>query len=105
MSSSMYSVWNYAKGAYDYYQGPPSGTTHAGTPPRARGKTQVGSTPEQAAWPLPVGAKKVGSGVNPQGRIASLGDVSSSGGIVSFIEENLAMVVAGATILYLTRKK
>lgn len=75
-----YSVWNYDTKRYDYYQSAGASGTHAGTPPRARGpKSDLGATPDQAAWPLPSGAQKVGSGASPQGRIASLGDTSDSG--------------------------
>lgn len=98
-----YSVWSYSKGAYDYYAGPSKGTTHAGTPPRARGSTQVGSTPEQAAWPLPLGAKLVGSGPTPQGRIASLGDASSSS-ITQWVSDNAGMVAVGVCVYLMMRK-
>jgi len=84
----MYSVWNYGNRSYDYYQSDEKGATHAATPPKARGALEratrvqsrdLGATPDQAAWPLPAGARKVGSGPRPQGKIASLGDASSGG--------------------------
>lgn len=65
-----YSVWNNATRAYDYYEAPGSSTVHAGAPPRPS-SSSLGATPEQAAWPLPANATKVGSGELPQGRIAS----------------------------------
>jgi hypothetical protein len=72
-----YSVYDYTRRVYDYYDGPGPGGTHAGSPPRPRevlgddGRPQ-GAPPTRAAWKLPLGAKKVGSGELPQGRIASL---------------------------------
>ena len=73
-----YSVYDYTRRAYDYYDAPGPGGTHAGSPPIAKPLplakvgAQLGATPDQAAWKLPGGARKVGSGEMPQGRIASL---------------------------------
>lgn len=66
-----YSVWNPERRSYDYYEAQGDAATHAGAPPRAA-SSALGATPEQAAWPLPEDARKVGSGDLPQGRIASL---------------------------------
>lgn len=71
-----YSVWNYATRRYDYYVAPGGSGTHAGSPP-VRSSSSLGAAPEQAAWPLPAGAKPVGSGALPKGRIA----VKTVGGI------------------------
>jgi len=65
-----YSVWNNDTRSYDYYEAPGTPGIHAGAPPRVHGSA-LGATPEQAAWPLPADAAKVGSGEMPQGRIAS----------------------------------
>lgn len=68
----IYSVYNYGARSYDYYDdGKPSGT-HAGAPPIIS-MGGIGETPEAAAWRVPVGAKKIGSGDLPRGRVASLG--------------------------------
>lgn len=70
----IYSVWNTATRAYDYFEAPTSSSaTHAGAPPKSLVASSLGATPEQAAWSLPVSAKKVGSGELPRGRIASRG--------------------------------
>lgn len=74
-----YSVYNYTRRAYDYYEAPGPGGTHAGSP-RKVAPERVGSgldgdfgvSPTRASWKLPMGAAKVGSGELPQGRIASL---------------------------------
>lgn len=65
-----YSVWNNATRRYDYYQATGAADIHAGAPPRSSSYA-LGATPEQAAWPLPAGAVKVGAGDVPEGRIAS----------------------------------
>lgn len=65
-----YSIWNNATRAYDYYDARDTSATHAGAPPRS-GSNALGATPDEAAWPLPADAVKVGAGEQPQGRIAS----------------------------------
>ncbi len=72
-----YSVFNNATRRYDYYQAQGDNAIHAGAPPRSS-QFQLGATPEQAAWPLPAGAVRVGSGDVPEGRIASTLAGSSS---------------------------
>ncbi len=67
-----YSVYDYTRHAYDYYEAPGPGGTHAGSPPAPRGVGDLGAEPGRASWKLPGGARKVGSGDMPQGRIASL---------------------------------
>jgi hypothetical protein len=67
-----YSVYNYTRRVFDYYEAPGPGGTHAGSPPAPRSQGDLGATPERATWKLPAGATKVGEGELPQGRIASL---------------------------------
>jgi hypothetical protein len=65
---------------------------------RARG---MGATPDEAAWPLPAGAKLVGHGELPRGRVAraggglALGDTRSSGAMVA-----LAALGTGLYVLW-----
>jgi len=68
----IYSVYNYGARAYDYYEGSGPSGTHAGTPRIAPPKSELGASPEQAAWVLPRGARKIGSGDLPRGSIAAL---------------------------------
>lgn len=68
----IYSVYDYTRHAYDYYEAAGPGGTHAGSPPAPRSIGDVGAPADHAAWRLPLGARKVGSGQLPQGRIASL---------------------------------
>lgn len=78
-----YSVYRYPTRSYDYYEDSRTSGTHAGAPP-VRGRSDLGATPDQVAWALPVGARKVGSGEFPIGRIATdgagsgLGDLTES---------------------------
>jgi len=67
-----YSVYDYTRRAYDYYEAPGPGGTHAGSPPVVRSLAGAGASPESASWKLPLGARKVGTGEMPQGKIASL---------------------------------
>jgi hypothetical protein len=84
-----YSVWNNGTRSYDYYVAPGTPDIHAGAPPRVHGSA-LGATPEQAAWRLPFGSRRAGSGEMPQGRIASLGDAGGGGFLSS----------PGTTIVY-----
>lgn len=100
-----YSVYSYPKKAYEYFVAPYDGKTHSGTPPKARGgggPFGLGVTPEQVAWKLPLGAKKVGEGPIPKGKIASLGDAPGAETGTSWI--TIAGVVAAAYFLA-TRKR
>lgn len=67
----IYSVYNYDARAYDYYEGSGPRGTHAGTPKIPPPKSQLGASPDQAAWVLPRDARKVGSGDLPRGSIAA----------------------------------
>lgn len=75
-----YSVYNYDRRNYDYYDGPGPSGTHASAPPKPIAMGDAVS-PEVGTWRLPMGCKKVGSGDLPVGRIASTGAVSSLGDI------------------------
>ena len=68
-----YSVWKNETRSYDYYDAPGTSEIHAGSPPGMNGGI-LGATPDQAAWRLPFGARRTGSGDVARGRIASLGD-------------------------------
>jgi hypothetical protein len=77
-----YSVYDYTRRVYDYYDAPGPGGTHAGSPTvmpslgsfARQWKDSDGVPPSNASWKLPLGAKKIGSGERPVGRIASMGD-------------------------------
>lgn len=73
-----YSVYDYNRRQYDYYDAPGDSGTHAGSPMFTRSLGGAGSSPERASWTLPLGAKKTGSGERPIGRIASMSGVDLS---------------------------
>lgn len=92
----IYSVYNYATRLYDYYQaGQPTGT-HAPNPPTSLVASPLGDTPDAAAWRLPPGAKKIGSGELARGRVASFGDSSS---LLS--SSKLPLIAAAAIAAYI----
>jgi len=93
----IYSVWNYGTRQYDYYKAGVAGPIHAGTAPKAIVSSPLGATPEQAAWPVPVGAVKVGSGTQARGRIASFGDVSTTSSMM------IPLVAIVASVYFLAR--
>lgn len=84
-----YSVYDYTRRVYDYYDGDGPSGAHAGSPPTASPIKDLGAPPERACWKLPAGAKKVGTGSLPQGRIASLD------GADTFSSPTGVLVVAG----------
>jgi hypothetical protein len=90
----IYSVWN--NGAFDYFETPEIGPTHA--PARhTRASSALGASPCQAAWKLPAGARRVGRGAEARGRIAS----SSSSCALGALElgGSRGMIVIGGLVL------
>ena len=73
----IYSVWDHGNRRYDYYQtAERSSRVNAPTPKHFSNVHELGMAPEEAAWPLPSGAKFVGSGKTPKGMIAERGGAS-----------------------------
>jgi hypothetical protein len=98
----MFSVWNPASRAFDYYQSPgQSSGAHAPKPPRAFGARTIGATVDQAAWRLPPGSVKVGAGVSPRGRIASLGSIGDD----TLLLAPMVGLAAIIGVYLITRKK
>lgn len=98
----IYSVYNYATRKYDYYTAPTKATPHAPAPPRALGVGELGATPDEAAWPLPIGAKRVGVGINPKGRIATAkGPIEAIHGALSGTLDTSTNVIAMGAAAYL----
>jgi hypothetical protein len=78
----IYSVYNYDRREYDYFDAPGPKGTHAEAPPKPLlAPTSMGVAPEAATWKLPIGAKRIGSGPMPKGRVASSGG-GALGGVV-----------------------
>lgn len=97
----IYSVWSYPLRAYEYFEGPFDGRIHSGNPPKASGADAMGATPEQAAWKLPAGARKVGQGPIPKGKIASMGD--APGADASWDWKTVAVIAAA--VYFATRRR
>ena len=68
----IYSVWNSRGRHYEYFETNEVSPTHAPPPKHVQGRG-LGATPDEAGWPLPHGARSIGTGELPRGRIASTG--------------------------------
>lgn len=66
-----FSVWNQSLGAFDYYEGGVEQRVLNTEKPKHLVSRTLGSTVDQAAWPLPANARKIGSGPDAIGRVAS----------------------------------
>lgn len=92
-----YSVWNVGTAAFDYYETPEVATSSNTPKPGHLKPRTLGATVEQACWPLPPGAKLIGSGEVAIGKIAihpsaALGATPSDGSLA----KGLLLAVAGA---------
>ena len=67
----IYSCWNQGKGAYDYYEDAARQESLNAPSPKHLRSSSLGATVDQASWPLPAGARYVGSGAAAVGRVAS----------------------------------
>jgi len=69
----MYSVWNWSTGLYDYYQAPMRRKYGDKIePPPAQLSGVLGEDPDVSGHILPLGARRVGSGSQAMGEIASM---------------------------------
>ena len=98
----IYSVLDRGSRQYDYYETPEAEPWHSPPPPKAKTSSPLGAIPEDAAWKLPAGARRVGRGERPKGRIAvthgsptSLGDLMSDAPVIG---------LAAAALYFITRK-
>ena len=97
----IYSVWNQGARSYDYYE---NGDVQksANTPiPSHISSPMLGATIDQAAWPLPPNAVKVGSGEFAKGRVASRGGNLLSMGAFSMDTNTVAMIGLGVAAYFL----
>jgi len=98
-----WSVWNQGLGAFDYFEcSRTQDVLNVEKPAHIVSRT-LGSTVDQAAWPLPADAQHIGTGSRAIGRVAvrksSLALGSTAGGDLSLVKAGL-LVTAG----YLTWK-
>jgi hypothetical protein len=101
----IYSVWNQGRGVYDYYQTPEVQESANAPRPRHLKQTQLGMTPEQAGWPLPAGATKIGSGEFARGRVASRSSSSSLGGVEDLFDIRVAALAFSGWLLWRAHKR
>lgn len=94
----IYSVWRQSTGDFAYFDdGQPQARLNVDKPSHLRDRA-LGSTIEQAAWPLPAGARPIGSGPVPVGLVASVGGLGLGGislGHISPTAKAALLVVAG----------
>jgi hypothetical protein len=99
----IYSVWNQGARQYDYYDTSVVQKT-ANTPSPSHIRSgPLGATIDQAAWPLPSSARKVGSGKAAKGRIASRSGNLLSLGAINMDTNTIAMVGLGLAAFLLWR--
>lgn len=92
------SVWNQGKGKYDYFEdGSKQASLNAPAPSHLRERT-LGSTVDQAAWPLPSASRYVGSGDAAVGRVCARG-ASPLGAIDTASPTTKAVLLIGAGLL------
>jgi hypothetical protein len=89
-----YSVYDYDRKIYDYFEGsslptPPTGGFRKSSKPLGK----VGFSPEDFAAVLPSGSKKVGEGPDPVGSIAT-----QSFSLSTFGKNNLKVLSVGALL-------
>lgn len=99
----IYSVYNYNRRSYDYYEGPGPSGTHAEAPSRPL-LAGPSSSPEKATWSLPIGAKKIGMGDMPKGRIASAPSLAGFGDY-SLSSKAVALTVGVIAAVFLAGRR
>lgn len=103
----IYSVWHQPQGVFRYFDdGVPQAHLNVEKPTHLRERA-LGSTIDQAAWPLPAGAREIGSGAVPVGRVASMSG-QALGDDVDTASTTKAVMLAIAGIVawkVLSRKK
>jgi hypothetical protein len=100
----MFSVWNWKRGEYDYYQGPPESVAGYGDevihPPARAVSNPLGEDPDISAHELPRGAKRVGSGAVAVGEVAM--EPGQTGGVGLWAAAALALAIPTALLLVTT---
>lgn len=100
----IYSVWNQGARQYDYYESPEV-QQELNTPmPNHIRQKELGATVDQASWPLPISARKVGSGEFAKGRVASRnGGAGAPLGAINMDTNTVAMMGFGLAAFLLWR--
>ena len=96
----IYSVWNQAKQAFDYYQ--TNGVqkqVNTEKPSHLRSR-KLGLTVNEAAWPVPSGAQLIGSGIMPRGRVGSFKRGMKGLGAFESNTMNMLLLATAGVALY-----
>lgn len=99
----IYSVYDHRSKHYDYFEDGRSEGTHAGTP-AAVASGKIGVVPEAAAWRLPMGARKIGSGPFARGHVASRG-APALAGIDTIWSTNAVVMIGIGYLAYLALRR
>lgn len=93
------SVWNQGKGKYDYFEdGSMQSSLNAPSPSHLTSRT-LGSTVDQAGWPLSGAARYVGSGDAAVGRICARRGGMALGAFDTASPTTKAVLLVGCALL------
>jgi hypothetical protein len=99
----IYSVWNQGARRFDYYRdGKVNHKANTPSPKHLSSSHEIGIAVDRAGWPLPAGAKKVGSGPVPRGRVASrrVGGLAGLGAVDFSSPATIAVLLGVAALVY-----
>jgi hypothetical protein len=97
----IYSVWNQGARRFDYYQDAQRNhRANTPSPKHLRATHEIGIPVDRAGWPLPAGAKKIGSGPLPRGRVASRAALGGLGAIDVTSPGTIAILLGIAALIY-----
>ena len=101
----IFSVWNWDRGEYDYFQGPPESIAGYGDEvvhPSARAVSNpLGEDPDISSHELPRGSKRIGSGGTAVGEIAM--EPGRTAGVGVWGAVVLAIAIPAALLVLTTR--
>lgn len=103
--ATTYSVWNQALGAFDYYESNKNQAQLNVEKPSHIGSRTLGATVDQAAWPMPADARKIGSGATPIGKVSTLRKIGGLGSMSDALgEATIGKAVLAGGVAYLAWK-
>lgn len=91
-----YSVWNQGLGAFDYFESPDQQPSLNVEKPGHLVSRALGSTIDQAAWPLPGNVRHIGSGADAIGRVAARKSLAMGADVAS--DSGSLLIKAGAIV-------
>lgn len=100
-----YSVWNQSARLYDYFEDSVPERTANAPPPKHLSSATLGLSPHEASWPLPLSARRTGSGAYPIGRICRGSAPAGLGDVDVIARPVMLLAAAGIAIVLLSRKR